>query len=97
MISHPDVRMVSFTGSTYGGRAVARFAAQQVKPVIMELGGKSPQIVLPDADIDLAVNGIAGGIFPAGGQSCISGSRLLIHESIIEAVSYTHLTLPTKA
>ena len=79
LIDHPDVRMVSFTGGTAGGRAAASVAARQVKPVVMELGGKSPQIVLPDADLDLAVNGIAAGIFPAGGQSCISGSRLLVH------------------
>ena len=50
----------------------------------MELGGKSPQIVLPDADINLAVNGVASGIFPAGGQSCGTGSRLLVHSSIID-------------
>ncbi len=82
MIEHPDVRMVSFTGGTAGGRAAAGVAARQVKPIIMELGGKSPQILLPDADLELAVNGVAAGIFPAGGQSCISGSRLLLHESI---------------
>ena len=84
LIDHPDVRLVSFTGGTPGGRAVAKTAARQVKPLIMELGGKSPQIVLPDADLDLAVNGVAGGIFPAGGQSCISGSRLLVHADVIE-------------
>ena len=83
LIDHPDVRMVSFTGGTAGGRAAATIAARQVKPVIMELGGKSPQIVLPDADLDLAVNGVASGIFPATGQSCISGSRLLVHSSVI--------------
>ena len=84
LIDHPDVRMISFTGGTNGGRAAASTASKQVKPIIMELGGKSPQIVLPDADIDLAVNGVTSGIFPAAGQSCISGSRLLIHKSIIE-------------
>ncbi len=84
LIAHPDVRMVSFTGGTAGGRAVAAEAAKQVKPLIMELGGKSPQIILPDADIELAVNGVASGIFPAGGQSCISGSRVLVHRAVIE-------------
>lgn len=84
LIDHRDVRMVSFTGGTAGGRAAAGIAARQAKPVIMELGGKSPQIVLPDADLGLAVNGVASGIFPAGGQSCISGSRLLVHDSIID-------------
>ena len=87
LIDHPDVRMVSFTGGTAGGRAAATIAARQVKPIVMELGGKSPQIVLPDADLELAVNGIASGIFPAGGQSCISGSRLLVHRSIIDEFS----------
>ena len=84
LVDHPDVRLVSFTGGTSGGRAIAAVAARQVKPIIMELGGKSPQIVLPDADLDLAVNGVASGIFPAGGQSCISGSRLLVHDTIID-------------
>ncbi|MED5531359.1 MAG: aldehyde dehydrogenase [Pseudomonadota bacterium] len=84
LIDHQDVRMVSFTGGTIGGRTVASIAARKVKPIVMELGGKSPQIVFPDSDLDLAVNGIASGIFPAGGQSCISGSRLLIHKSIID-------------
>ena len=84
MIEHPDVRMVSFTGGTAGGKAAAVAAAQQVKPVVMELGGKSPQIVFPDADIELAVNGVAAGIFPPGGQSCISGSRLLVHADVID-------------
>lgn len=87
LIEHPDVRMISFTGGTAGGRAAAVAAAQTVKPVVMELGGKSPQIVLPDADLDLAVNGVAAGIFPPGGQSCISGSRLLVHRDVIEAFS----------
>lgn len=84
LIDHKDVRIVSFTGGTAGGRAAANIAARQVKPIIMELGGKSPQIVLPDADIELAVNGVASGIFPAAGQSCISGSRLLVHRSNIQ-------------
>lgn len=83
LIEHEDVRMVSFTGGAEGGRAAAEAAARQVKPVVMELGGKSPQIVLPDADLDLAVNGVASGIFPPGGQSCISGSRLLVHRDIM--------------
>jgi aldehyde dehydrogenase (NAD+) len=84
LIDHPDVRMASFTGGTAGGKAAAAIAARQVKPIVMELGGKSPQIVLPDADLDLAVNGIAAGIFPPGGQSCISGTRLLVHRDVIE-------------
>ena len=97
LIDHEDVRLVSFTGGTGGGRAAAAVAARQVKPVIMELGGKSPQIVLPDADLDLAVNGIAAGIFPAGGQSCISGSRLLVHRDVIGAFTERLVDVVRKA
>ena len=97
LIDHPDVKMVSFTGGTNGGRAVASIAARQTKPIIMELGGKSPQIVFPDADIDLAVNGIISGIFPPGGQSCISGSRILIHKSIFEKFTKKFVSISKKA
>ena len=85
LVDHPDVRMVSFTGGIPGGRAAASVAARQVKPVVMELGGKSPQLVLEDADLDLAVNGVVNGIFPVSGQSCISGSRALVHRSHVQA------------
>ena len=97
LIDHPDVRKVSFTGGTAGGRAAATIAARQVKPITMELGGKSPQIVLPDADLELAVNGVAAGIFPATGQSCISGSRLLVHQSIIDEFSEKLVQVASKA
>ena len=97
LIDHADVRMVSFTGGTAGGRAAAAVAARQVKPIIMELGGKSPQIVLPDADLELAVNGVAAGIFPATGQSCISGSRLLVHRSLIGEFSERLVEVVSKA
>ena len=97
LIDHADVRMVSFTGGTAGGRAAATVAARQVKPIIMELGGKSPQIVLPDADLELAVNGVAAGIFPATGQSCISGSRLLVHRSLIGEFSERLVEVASKA
>ena len=97
LVDHPDVRMVSFTGGTEGGRAAAGIAARRVKPIIMELGGKSPQIVLPDADLDLAVNGVAAGIFPPAGQSCISGSRLLVHRSVIDEFSDRLVTAVKKA
>ena len=97
LINHPEVRMVSFTGGTAGGRAAASIAARQTKPIVMELGGKSPQIVLPDADLDLAVNGVAAGIFPATGQSCISGSRLLVHESIMDEFTGRLIDVVSKA
>ncbi len=82
LVDHPDVRLLSFTGGLAGGRRVAEAAARQVKPLILELGGKSPQIVLHDADLGSAVAGIAGGIFPPAGQSCIAGSRVLVHRSL---------------
>ncbi|SDE07432.1 aldehyde dehydrogenase family protein [Ruegeria marina] len=97
LIDHPDVRMVSFTGGTGGGRTAAAVAARQVKPLVMELGGKSPQIVLPDADLHLAVNGVVAGIFPAGGQSCISGSRLLVHRSVIGEFTERLVDVASKA
>ncbi len=97
LIDHPDLRMVSFTGGTGGGRAAAAIAARQTKPIVMELGGKSPQIVLPDADLELAVNGVAAGIFPATGQSCISGSRLLVHRSLVDEFSERLVDVVSKA
>jgi acyl-CoA reductase-like NAD-dependent aldehyde dehydrogenase len=97
LVDHPDIRLVSFTGGTGGGRAVAAVAARQVKPLILELGGKSPQIVLPDADLDLAARGVAAGIFPAGGQSCIAGSRLLVHRSVIEDFTDRLVNIARKA
>ena len=97
LADHRDVRMVSFTGGIPGGRAVAAVAARQVKPVVMELGGKSPQIVLEDADLGLAVNGVAAGIFPATGQSCISGSRALVHRSLLEDFSERLVEVSSRA
>lgn len=97
LVDHPEIRMASFTGGVPGGRAVAGVAARQVKPVVMELGGKSPQIVLPDADIELAVNGIVSGIFPATGQSCIAGSRALVHRGQIEEFSALLVDVSSRA
>jgi acyl-CoA reductase-like NAD-dependent aldehyde dehydrogenase len=82
LVLDPRVRLVSFTGGLPGGRRVAELAAQQVKPVILELGGKSPQIVFEDADVDTAVHGVVSGIFPPAGQSCVAGSRLLLQRGI---------------
>ncbi len=97
LVDHPLVRMVSFTGGIPGGRAVASVAARQVKPVIMELGGKSPQIVLEDADLELTVNGVAAGIFPITGQSCISGSRALVHRNLVDEFSERLVEVAKKA
>ena len=97
LVDHPDVRMVSFTGGIPGGRAAAQVASRQVKPMIMELGGKSPQIVLQDADLELAVNGIVSGIFPATGQSCISGSRLLVPRTMLNSFSERLVEVASRA
>src|SRR5690606_19919129 len=79
---HPLVSRVAFTGGDEGGRRVAALAASHLKRVSLELGGKSPNIVFDDADLDRAVNGTVTGIFSAGGQTCMAGSRLLLQDSI---------------
>lgn len=84
IVDHPDIAKVSFTGSTAVGRQVARGAAESLKQVHLELGGKGANIVFPDANIIAAVNGTAFGIFHNQGQACIAASRLIIHESIAE-------------
>ena len=79
---HPGVNMVTFTGSTETGRAVAKSAGQNLNRVMLELGGKSPQVVFEDADIAAAANGVIAGIFAAAGQTCMAGSRLIVHRSV---------------
>jgi aldehyde dehydrogenase (NAD+) len=82
LTSHPLVRKVAFTGSDATGRAINEVAAKTFKRVTLELGGKSPNIVFDDANLEDAVNGAVSGIFAATGQTCIAGSRLLLQESI---------------
>ena len=84
IINHPLIRKISFTGGTNTGRALAHIAAERLITTSLELGGKSPTIVLEDADIELAVNGVIYGIFSSAGQACIAGSRLFIHTSVYE-------------
>ena len=79
-------RSVSFTGSGEVGRRIAALAAERLVPATLELGGKSPVIVLPDADVERAARGIALGIFGNAGQMCWAGSRLIVHESIRSTV-----------
>ncbi|HUU74002.1 MAG TPA: aldehyde dehydrogenase family protein [Burkholderiales bacterium] len=86
LVLHPGVRFVSFTGGTESGRRIAGAAAEKLMPVALELGGKSPHIVFADADIDAAVAAVAEGIFEASGQSCVAGSRLLVHRSVYDRV-----------
>jgi aldehyde dehydrogenase (NAD+) len=81
---HGDIRKVSFTGSTDVGSGVMRAAADRVAPVTLELGGKSPFIVFPDADLDTVVQAVADGIFYSTGEICDAFSRALVHESIAD-------------
>jgi acyl-CoA reductase-like NAD-dependent aldehyde dehydrogenase len=82
LAAHPGVDKVAFTGSTATGRAVARAAAENLNRVSLELGGKSPQVVFDDADLPAAANGIVAGVFAATGQTCMAGSRVIVHESV---------------
>lgn len=84
LINDPRVAKISFTGGPVAGKRVAEAAARGSKRVTLELGGKSPNIVFDDADLDNAIKGVAAGIFGASGQMCIAGSRLLIQKSIQE-------------
>ncbi|MBE0620921.1 MAG: aldehyde dehydrogenase [Burkholderiales bacterium] len=85
LVEHPLVKKVAFTGSDATGRAINERAAKTFKRVSLELGGKSPNIVFADANLEDAVNGAVSGIFAATGQTCIAGSRLLLQESIHDA------------
>jgi acyl-CoA reductase-like NAD-dependent aldehyde dehydrogenase len=82
LATHPDVDSITFTGSLETGRQIMASAAKNVTPVTLELGGKNPNIVFPDADLDKAAKGVLFGIFQNAGQMCWAGSRLLVHDSI---------------
>ncbi len=82
LVRHPGLAKLGFTGGSETGKIVARNAATNLTRVSYELGGKSPNIVFEDADLDAAVNGAIAGIFGASGQTCIAGSRLLLQDSI---------------
>jgi aldehyde dehydrogenase (NAD+) len=82
LVNHPDVDKIAFTGSTAVGKIIQKQAADTLKKVSLELGGKSPNIVLDDADIDAAVKGASMAIFYNTGQACTAGSRLLVHDKI---------------
>jgi acyl-CoA reductase-like NAD-dependent aldehyde dehydrogenase len=86
LVTHPDVAKVTFTGSVETGRIVYKAAAEKLIPVTLELGGKSPMIIMADADLDQAVAGaIAGMRFTRQGQSCTASSRIFVHESLHDA------------
>jgi aldehyde dehydrogenase (NAD+) len=84
LVAHPLVRKVWFTGGPDSARFVAARAAESLKPLVLELGGKSANIFFDDVRIDDVVNGVIAGIFAAAGQTCVAGSRLLAHESIAD-------------
>ena len=84
--SHPDIDKLTFTGGGPTAKHVARAAAENLTPAVLELGGKSPQILFEDADIEAATNGLLAGIFAASGQTCVAGSRAYIHEAIADEV-----------
>ena len=91
LVRHPGVDKVAFTGSTETGKLVMKDAADHVAKVTLELGGKSPNIVFEDADIEAAANGVVAGIFAATGQTCMAGSRLVVdervHDELVEVLS----------
>ena len=84
LISHPAVRRINFTGSTRVGRLIAQTAARHLKPVVLELGGKAPFLVLDDADLDEAVRAAAFGAFMNQGQICMSTERIVVDESVAD-------------
>ena len=85
--AHPDIDKVAFTGSTEVGKMIVKAATGNLKKVTLELGGKSPNIIFADADIDAAIAGAAGAIFFNSGQVCTAGSRLFIERSVFDKVS----------
>jgi benzaldehyde dehydrogenase (NAD) len=84
MVAHPSVRRVNFTGSTKVGKIIAQTCAKYLKPVVLELGGKAPLLVLDDADLDDAVNGAAFGCFANSGQICMSTERIIVDEKVAD-------------
>ncbi|KAM0543281.1 hypothetical protein ACHAPJ_012365 [Fusarium lateritium] len=82
LISHPSIKKINFTGSTAVGRIIAQLAGANLKPLLLELGGKAPAIVCEDADLDIAAKHCAMGAFMFAGQICMSTERILVHRSI---------------
>ena len=84
MTAHPAVDMVTFTGSTAVGKLISRVASETLKKVALELGGKNPQVIFPDADLESAADAVTFGIYFNVGQCCNSGSRIIVHEDIAQ-------------
>src|SRR5258708_3887551 len=86
LVNHPEVDKISYTGSTVVGRSIVAAAAGNLKRVALELGGKSPVIIFPDADLERATASAAEGIFRNAGQACVAGSRLYVHKKVFDQV-----------
>jgi len=97
LVEHPDVAKVTFTGSDATGAAVYESAARGLKKIALELGGKSPNIVFEDADLDAALAGAVSGIFAANGQTCVAGSRLLVQNTIKDSFVDKLVTIAGRA
>ncbi len=86
LAAHPGIDKIAFTGSTAVGKLIAHAAADNLTRTTLELGGKSAQVVFPDADLDAAANGIIAGVFAASGQTCMAGSRVVVHVDVADAL-----------
>lgn len=84
LIEHPSIKKINFTGSTAVGRIIAELAGRNLKPVLLELGGKAPAIVWEDADLELAASQCAVGAFLHSGQICMSTERIIVHEKVVD-------------
>ncbi|MHB1024853.1 MAG: aldehyde dehydrogenase family protein [Desulfobacteria bacterium] len=85
LASHPGIRKVSFTGETTTGRLILQYASENIVPATMELGGKSPHIIFPDANVERAIEGVCLGVFINQGEVCSAGSRLFVHDAIYDS------------
>lgn len=93
LVKHPLIGKVSFTGGTATARIISKAVSDKLIPLSLELGGKSPNIIFEDANLDKAVTGAIAGIFGAAGQTCIAGSRLLVQRSVLEQVKQQLISL----
>ncbi len=96
MTTHPGVDMVSFTGSTGVGKAIVAATSGTLKKVSLELGGKNPQVIFADADLDQAADAIAFGVYFNAGECCNSGSRIIVHEDVADALNEKVVALSRK-
>jgi acyl-CoA reductase-like NAD-dependent aldehyde dehydrogenase len=96
MASHPDVDMVTFTGSTAVGKSIQAAASATLKKVALELGGKNPQVIFPDADLESAADAVTFGVYFNAGECCNSGSRIIVHEDVAEAFTAKVVALSRK-